>query len=89
MIAEVFPDRPFGLAVLFSGLFYVAASRVNSPRLSVVLIRRGDFGVKAHRSSLRPKFVRASLRGRPIVIIIRVRMNNDDGAPTEGRPYKS
>jgi len=29
-----------GLPELFSGLFYVAASRLNSPRFPVVLIRR-------------------------------------------------
>src|SRR5688500_14525901 len=43
MIAEVVRRSVTGLAVLFSGLFYVAASRVNSPRLSVVLIRRRAF----------------------------------------------
>jgi len=44
MIAEVVRRSVTGLAVLFSGLFYVAASRVNSPRLSVVLIRRRGSG---------------------------------------------
>src|SRR4051812_39321638 len=34
------------LTELFSGLFYVAASRLNSPRFSLVLIRRSPDCVK-------------------------------------------
>ena len=40
--AEVFRVCPCGLAELFSRLFYVAASRLNSPRFPMVLIRRSD-----------------------------------------------
>src|SRR5688572_9842121 len=39
MIAEVLAVVLSGLPVLFSGLFFVAASRLNSPRLSMLLIR--------------------------------------------------
>jgi hypothetical protein len=38
---EVFRACRFGLPELFSWLFYVAASRLNSPRLSSLLIRPG------------------------------------------------
>ncbi len=47
MIAEVLRSVRCGLAVLFSGLFYVAASRLNSPRLSAVLYAVEDLTVKA------------------------------------------
>jgi hypothetical protein len=37
---KFFGIGPFGLPELFSGFFYVAASRLNSPRFPLVLIRR-------------------------------------------------
>jgi len=46
MILEVLAVVLSGLPVLFSGLFFVAASRLNSPRLSWCLYRCRDQAVK-------------------------------------------
>ena len=54
-MAEVFSVELVGPAVLFSGLFYVAASRLNSPRLSVCLYAAMNLAVKQHRTSTRQR----------------------------------
>ena len=46
MIAEVSGLVPSGLPVLFSGLFFVAASRLNSPRFQLCLYALPNLTVK-------------------------------------------
>ena len=45
-MAEVFSVRPAGPSVLFSGLFFVAASRLNSPRFQFCLYAAVKIAVK-------------------------------------------